>query len=151
MPQNWESRSRSLPNNVYILRSRWHNMSHPQAIKHLTGILKKGRFPSQYIVHEHSLRKYFHKKNAVVSSRFERKLSSTGTRCCHDNTGLEGKKIYLSLGVLFSPGTWGPLSSLPRILTLSFSHFLLGELCCQGKGVVFSFHNCFWAGKGCCP
>ena len=44
---------------------------------------------------------------------------------------------------------WRPLAFLP--VTLSFSPFLLGELCCLEKGASFSFHNCFWADKGCCP
>ena len=44
---------------------------------------------------------------------------------------------------------WTPLAFLP--ITLSFSPFLLGELCCLGKGALFSFCNCFWAEKGHLP
>ena len=49
-------------------------------IKQLTWILKKGRFPSKYIVPLHSLRKHFHKKKAMVSSRFEIKVKSRGNQ-----------------------------------------------------------------------
>jgi len=56
-------------------------------------------------------------------------------------------------GLFFSP-PWKPwipsslrapdsLSTYLRISSLIPRLFLLGELCCQGKGVAFSFHNFF--------
>ena len=50
MPQNWESCTRPLPNNMHfeIVLAQGESS---QAIKQLTWILKKGRFPSKYIVH----------------------------------------------------------------------------------------------------
>ena len=46
---------------------------------------------------------------AMVNLRFEIKSSSGGTRCHHDNTGLEEKrKKCLKLGVLFPPAAWRP-------------------------------------------
>ena len=50
MPQNWESCTRPLPHNMHfeIVLAQGESS---QAIKQLTWILKKGRFPSKYIVH----------------------------------------------------------------------------------------------------
>ena len=36
-------------------------------------------------------------------------------------------------------------------MSLSFPLFLLGELCCQGKGASFSFHNYFLLFRGVVP
>ena len=44
---------------------------------------------------------------------------------------------------------WRPLAFLP--VTLSFSPFLLEELCCLGKGASFSLCNCFRIDKAHCP
>ena len=44
---------------------------------------------------------------------------------------------------------WKPLAFLT--VTLAFPSFLLVELCCWGRGVSFSFCNCFLADKGCSP
>ena len=48
---------------------------------------------------------------------------------------------------------WGPQTSYQpaQELTLSFPPFLLGELCCQGKGASFSFHNYFLLLRGMVP
>ena len=67
----------------------------------------------------------------------------------------EGKKIVLSSSLRIpDPSLLGdPQTSYQpaQEMTLSFPPFLLGELCCQGKGASFSFHNYFLLLRGIFP
>ena len=153
MPQNWESCTTPHPQHAF-----WDSLAQDESslgYKTFDMNLEDRQISKQV----HSSLTYPKKdismrKTALVSSRFVIKSSSCGTRC-HHNTKKKPPLILRREGKnrichsqFIPPATWGPLASL---LMLSFSHFLLGELYCQGKGAVFSFHNCFWAGKGCCP
>ena len=88
---------------------------------------------------------------SIISPRFEKRKKKKEKLLILGRTGFinrEGKKVFKkqkksSACNLLPPTPWGPL------VTLSFHPFLLGELCCLGKGVAFSFRNCLWADKGC--
>ena len=84
MPQNWEICTRPLTHNMHFKITLEQSES-SQAIKKLTWILKKSRFPKNTWFNIALKKRHFHEKNALVSTRFEIKFRWNQTSPC--NTG----------------------------------------------------------------
>ena len=87
---------------------------------------------------------------------FFQRLSSSRIHYCYIILrNVEGKKVcpffLLENSRPLSP--WGPLDFLSICLGIDslIPPFLLGELCCQGKGASFSFHDYFLLFRGVVP